>query len=63
MLCDQLILTAEVTDDVPADTLRICHQQIDEVVDHDRDVRTIDGLKLDHPIHSEAHDPSRYSAD
>jgi hypothetical protein len=45
VLCDQLIPTTEIAYEVPADTVRPCHQQIDEVVDHDRHLGTVDRLK------------------
>ena len=33
------------------------HQQIDEVVDHDRDLCSINRLKPDRPIRFDSHDP------
>jgi hypothetical protein len=55
MLCDQLISTTEIAYQVPADTVRACHQQIDEVVDHDGDVGTVDRLKRYHPLSGTKH--------
>ena len=55
MLCDQLIPTTEIAYQVPADTVRACHQQIDEVVDHDRHLGTVDRLKPYHPLSGTNH--------
>ena len=55
VLCDQLIPTTEIAYQVPADTVRACHQQIDEVVDHDRHLGTVDRLKPYHPLSGTNH--------
>jgi hypothetical protein len=57
MFCDQLVATAEVAGEVPADPVAAGHQQIDEVVDHDRDLRSINRLKPDRPTRFDSHDP------
>jgi len=57
VFCDQLVATAEVVGAVPADAVGVGHQQIDEVVDHDRDLRSINGLEPDRPIRFGGHDP------
>src|SRR5262245_31073359 len=56
MLCDQLIATPEVAGEVPADPVATSHQHIDEVVDHDRDLRSINRLKSDRPTRFDSHD-------
>jgi hypothetical protein len=56
MFRDQLVATPEVAGEVPADPLATSHQQIDEVVDHDRDLRSIHGLKSDRPTPFDSHD-------
>jgi hypothetical protein len=56
MFCDQLIATADVAGHVPADPVGAGHQQIDEVVDHDRDLRSINRLEPDRPIRFDCHD-------
>jgi hypothetical protein len=60
VFCDQLVATAEVAGEIPADPVGAGHQQIDEVVDHDRDLRSINRLKPDWPIRLDSHDRSRY---
>jgi putative zinc finger protein len=55
VLCDQLIPTTEIAYEVPADTVRACHQQIDEVVDHDRHLGTVDRLKPYQPLSGTNH--------
>src|ERR1044071_9671403 len=57
MFCDQLVATAEVAGEVPADPVGAGHQQIHEVVDHDRDLRPINRLKPDWPTRFVSHDP------
>ena len=57
MFCDQLVATPEVGGEVSADIVGARHQQIDEVVDHDRDLRSINRLKSDRPTRFDSHDP------
>jgi hypothetical protein len=60
MFCDQLVATAEVAGGVPADPVGAGHQQIDEVVDHDRDrlldqpaqARSADSVRQSRPAHA-----------
>jgi hypothetical protein len=52
MLRDQLVAIAPVGSEVSANALRAGHQQVDEVVDHDRDFGTIDRLEQNRPTAS-----------
>ena len=56
MFRDQLVATPEVAGEVSADAVAAGHQQIDEVVDHDRDLRSINRLKSDRPTRLDSHD-------
>ena len=57
MLCNELVAVAEVGREVPADAVGARHQQINEVVDDDRDLGTHDRLllQLNRPIGSCSH--------
>jgi hypothetical protein len=55
VLCDQLIPTTEIAYEVPADIVRACHEQIDEVVDHDRHLGTVDRLEPYRPVSGTNH--------
>jgi hypothetical protein len=45
VLSDELVAITEVVSDVPANVVGARHQHVDEVVDNDRDLRTIDRLE------------------
>lgn len=50
MLSDQLLAFAPIGRDVPPNPVGARHQYVDEVVDDDRDLDTINRLQLDRPI-------------
>ena len=57
MLCDELVTVAPVGSEVPAHALRPGHQYVNEVVDDNRDLSTIDRLEPNRPIGSDSHRP------
>ena len=57
MLGDELVAVAEVGGEVPANAPRAGHQYVNEVVDDDRDLSTIDRLEPNPSIGSHNHRP------
>jgi hypothetical protein len=57
VLGDQLVTTAEIGNGVPVDIVGALDQQIDEVVNNNRDLSPIDRLELDQPIRFTRHSP------
>src|SRR5207253_8996300 len=57
MLCDELVAVAPVGGEVPAHAIRPGHQYVNEVVDDNRDLSTINRLEPNRPIGSYSHRP------